>query len=50
MLSNVVPTASVNSQLFEEASTDVVEGIVELCFGRLEAALKAHDVLELLSR
>ena len=45
---NVISGAGIDPSLFQEAREDVVEFIVEIIFGRLEAALIAHDILELL--
>jgi hypothetical protein len=48
VVANLPAASSVNPQMFEKAPADVVDRVVELYFGRLNAALRAHNVLDLL--
>jgi hypothetical protein len=49
VMANLPRASLMTPQMFEEAPADVVDWVVELYFGRLDAALRTHNVLDLLS-
>lgn len=45
---NAIAGAHIGASISEEAGADAVDFFVDILFGRLDAALRAHDVLDLL--